>query len=132
MAIKDDYIKVRVSKEQKKLFKRVAELKGITLTELLVGGTEERALREINKIECAESLEERVAEVEKKLQEIKLKLESQSSKKKSLLKNFFYDIIKYRFIGRYSRMASYKKGIGTTQNQLKHECSNRATATEKI
>ena len=84
MAIKDDYIKVRVSKEQKKL------------------------------------------------QEIKLKLESQSSKKKSLLKNFFYDIIKYRFIGRYSRMASYKKGIGTTQNQLKHECSNRATATEKI
>ena len=129
MAIKDDYIKVRVSKEQKKLFKRVAELKGITLTELLVGGTEERALREINKIEGAESW---VAEVEKKLQEIKLKLESQSSKKKSLLKNFFYDIIKYRFIGRYSRMASYKKGIGTTQNQLKHECSNRATATEKI
>ena len=93
MAIKDDYIKVRVIKEQKKLFKRVAELKGITLTELLVGGTEERALREINKIEGAESLEERVAEVEKKLQEIKLKLESQSSKKKSLLKNFFYDII---------------------------------------
>ena len=86
MAIKDDYIKIRVSKEQKKLFKRVAELKGITLTELLVGGTEERALREINKIEGAESLEERVAEVEKKLQEIKLKLESQSSKKKSLLK----------------------------------------------
>lgn len=38
MAIKDDYIKVRVSKEQKKLFKRVAELNGITMTELLVGG----------------------------------------------------------------------------------------------
>ena len=55
MAIKDDYIKVRVSKEQKKLFKRVAELKGITLTELLVGGTEERALREINKIEGTSS-----------------------------------------------------------------------------
>ena len=36
MAIKNDYIKVRVSKEQKKLFKRVAELKGITMTELLV------------------------------------------------------------------------------------------------
>ena len=93
MAIKDDYIKVRVSKEQKKLFKRVAELKGITLTELLVGGTEEIALREIHKIEVSESLEQRVAEVERKLQEIKLKLESQSSKKKSLLKNFFYDII---------------------------------------
>lgn len=88
MAIKDDYIKVRVSKEQKKLFKRVAELKGITMTELLVGGTEERALREINKIEGTESLELRVAEVEKKLQEIKAKMESQSLKKKSFLKYF--------------------------------------------
>ena len=28
-------------------------------------------------------------------------------------------------------MASYKKGIGTTQSQLRNECSNRATATEK-
>ena len=66
MAIKDDYIKVRVSKEQKKLFKRVAELKGITMTELLVGGTE-RALRELDKIEGTKSLELRVSELEKKL-----------------------------------------------------------------
>ena len=89
MAIKDDYIKVRVSKEQKKLFKRVAELKGITLTELLVGGKEEIALREIHKIEVSESLEQRVAEVERKLQEIKLKMENQrGEKKKSFLKIF--------------------------------------------
>ena len=88
MAIKDDYIKVRVSKEQKKLFKRVAELKGITLTELLVGSTEEIALKEQKKLENKESLEQRVVEVEKKLQEIKLKMESQSSKKKSFLKIF--------------------------------------------
>ena len=89
MSIKDDYIKVRVSKEQKKLFKRVAELKGITLTELLVGGTEEIALREIHKIEVSESLEQRVAEVERKLQEIKLKMENQrGEKKKSFLKIF--------------------------------------------
>ena len=88
MAIKDDYIKVWVSKEQKKLFKRVAELKGITLTELLVGSTEEIALKEQKKLENKESLEQRVVEVEKKLQEIKLKMESQSSKKKSFLKIF--------------------------------------------
>ena len=92
MAIKDDYIKVRVSKEQKKLFKRVAELKGITMTELLVGGTEERALRELNKIEVTKSLELRVSELEKKLQEIKLKMESQKAEKKSFLK-----ILKSRF-----------------------------------
>ena len=86
MAIKDDYIKVRVSKEQKKLFKKVAELKGITMTELLVGGTEERALRELDKIEGTKRLELRVSELEKKLQDIKLKMESQSSKKKSFIK----------------------------------------------
>lgn len=86
MAIKDDYIKIRVSKEQKQLFKRVAELKGITMTELLVGGTEERALREEKKIEGTESLEQRVAEVEKKIQEIKLKMENQRSDRK---KSFF-------------------------------------------
>lgn len=92
MAIKNDYIKVRVSKEQKKLFKRVAELKGITMTELLVGGTEERALRELDKIEGTKSLELRVDELEKKLQELKLKMEGQRAKKKSflmLLKNIF-------------------------------------------
>ena len=93
MAIKDDYIKVRVSKEQKKLFKRVAELKGITTTELLVGGTEERALRELDKIEGTKSLELRVSELEKKLQDIKLKMEIQRVKKKSIFKIFF-DIIK--------------------------------------
>lgn len=92
MAIKDDYIKVRVSKEQKKLFKRVAELKGITMTELLVGGTEERALRELNKIEGTKRLEFRVSELEKKLQEIKLKMESQKAEKKS-----FFKILKSRF-----------------------------------
>lgn len=93
MAIKDDYIKVRVSKEQKKLFKRVAELKGITMTELLVGGTEERALRELDKIEGTKSLELRVSELEEKLQDIKLKMEIQRVKKKSIFKIFF-DIIK--------------------------------------
>ena len=92
MAIKDDYIKVRVSKEQKNLFKRLAELKGITMTELLVGGTEERVLRELNKIEGTKSLELRVSELEKKLQEIKLKMESQKAEKKSFLK-----ILKSRF-----------------------------------
>ena len=132
MAIKDDYIKIRVSKEQKELFKDIAKKKNISMSKFIIVSTEERALREKEKFEGTKSLELRVSELEQKLQEIKLKLESQSSKKKSLLKNFFYDIIKYRFIGRYSRMASYKKGIGTTQNQLKHECSNRATATEKI
>lgn len=82
MAIKDAYIKVRVSKEQKKLFKKVAELKGITMIELLVGGTEERVLRELDKIEGTKSLEIRVSELEKKLQEIRVKMEGKDPRRK--------------------------------------------------
>lgn len=88
MAIKNDYIKVRVTTEQKELFKRVAELKGITMTDLLVEGTEQRALRDIDKIAGTESLEKRVAQVERNLQEIKSKMESQRAEKKSFLKIF--------------------------------------------
>lgn len=90
IAIKDDYIKVRVSKEQKNLFKKVAELKGITMTELLVGGTEERALRELDKIEGTKNLELRVSELEKKLQGIRVKMEGKRAKKK-----IFYFVIRF-------------------------------------
>ena len=93
MAIKDDYIKVRVSKEQKEFFKRIAKGKKISMSEFIVVATEERALKEQDKLENKESLEFRVSELEKKLQDIKLKMESQRVKKKSIFKNFF-DIIK--------------------------------------
>ena len=86
MAIKDDYIKIRVSKEQKALFKDIAKKKNISMSKFIIVSTEERALREKEKFEGTNSLELRVSELEKKLQEIKLKLESQSSKKKSFFK----------------------------------------------
>ena len=88
MAIKDDYIKIRVSKEQKALFKDIAKKKKISMSEFMIVATEERALREKEKFEGTKSLELRVSELEQKLQEIKLKMESQSSKKKSFLKIF--------------------------------------------
>ena len=88
MAIKDDYIKIRVSKEQKALFKDIAKKKNISMSKFIIVSTEERALREKEKFEGTKSLELRVSELEKKLQEIKLKMESQSSKKKSFLKIF--------------------------------------------
>lgn len=95
MAIKNDYIKVRVSKEQKELFKRVAELKGITMTDLLVEGTEERALRELNKVEGTENLEQRVEDIEKKLQDIKVKMEFQRTDKRSFFKKFKWSIDRF-------------------------------------
>ena len=39
MAIKDDYIKVRVSKEQKEFFKRIAKGKKISMSEFMVVAT---------------------------------------------------------------------------------------------
>ena len=86
--MKNDYIKARVSTKQKELFKYVATEKNISMSEFIVVATEEKALREQEKLDNKESLEQRVAEVEKKLQEIKLKMERQSSKKKSFLKIF--------------------------------------------
>ena len=87
MAIKDDYIKIRVSKEQKALFKDIAKKKKISMSEFMIVATEERALREKEKIEGTENLDLRVTELEKKLQEIKLKMESQRTEKNR--KKFF-------------------------------------------
>lgn len=88
MAIKDDVIRVRVSKEQKELFKSIAKEKNISMSEFMVVATEQKALREKEKIEGTKSLELRVSELEKKLQEVKLKMENQRGEKK----NFFQKI----------------------------------------
>ena len=89
MAIKDDYIKLRVSKEQKKLFKDIANKKNISMRKFIIVSTEERALREKEKFEGTKSLELRVSELEQKLQEIKLKMERSKADKKKFFKNFF-------------------------------------------
>ncbi|MFR2266347.1 MAG: hypothetical protein ACLS51_09410 [Clostridium sp.] len=87
MVIKNDYIKVRVSTEQKILFKDIAKKKKVSMSEFILVATEEKALREKEKIEGTENLDLRVTELEKKLQEIKLKMESQRTEKNR--KKFF-------------------------------------------
>lgn len=87
MAIKNDYIKVRVSTEQKIFFKDIAKKKKVSMSEFILVATEEKALREKEKIEGTENLDLRVTELEKKLQEIKLKMESQRTEKNR--KKFF-------------------------------------------
>ena len=90
MAIKNDYIKVRVSTEQKILFKDIAKKKKVSMSEFILVATEEKALREKEKIEGTENLDLRVTELENKLQEIKLKMESQRTEKnrKKIFLNF--------------------------------------------
>lgn len=83
MAIKNDYIKIRVSMEQKELFKAIAKKKKISMSEFIIVATEERALREKEKFEGTKSLELRVSEVDKKLQNIKVKMDIQRTKKNS-------------------------------------------------
>ena len=46
MAVKNDYIKVRVTTEQKKLFKDIAKKKKVSMSEFMIVATEEKALRE--------------------------------------------------------------------------------------
>ncbi len=85
MAVKNDYIKVRVTTEQKKLFKDIAKKKKVSMSEFIIVATEEKALREKEKFEGTKSLELRVDELEKKLQELKLKMEVQRARRKSFL-----------------------------------------------
>ncbi|MGL5354670.1 MAG: DUF1778 domain-containing protein [Clostridium sp.] len=88
MGIKDEVIRVRVSKEQKELFKNIAKGKKVSMSEFMVVATEERALKEQEKLENKESLEQRVEDLESKLQDIKAKMECQRAEKKSLFKIF--------------------------------------------
>lgn len=88
MAVKNDYIKVRVTTEQKELFKDIARKKKVSMSEFMVVATEQKALREKEKFEGTESLAQRVEQLESKLQEIKSKMESQRAEKKSFLKFF--------------------------------------------
>ena len=66
MAIKNDYIKVRVSTEQKILFKDIAKKKKVSMSEFILVATEEKALREKEKIEGTENLDLRVTELDRK------------------------------------------------------------------
>lgn len=73
-APKQEIIRIRVTKEQKELFKEVANIKGITLTELLIVDTEIRAKKELDYIKNKETVEQRAVDTDAKLQLIKNRL----------------------------------------------------------
>lgn len=81
---KDSFIKIRVSQEQKELYKEYAAQKGITVTELLVVGTEDLIARDKIKNKEAEILEPRLQRLEKELMEIKKKMEQRKNTTKRL------------------------------------------------
>lgn len=78
---KEEFIKVRVSKEQKELFKRVAEIKGITMTELLVVGTENFARQQEENIKVKDMINVRAMRTEENIQELKIRMEQRKKEK---------------------------------------------------
>ncbi len=71
---KDEFIKVRVTKEQKELFKEVAKELGITMTDLFVVGTEEFAKSKLETIKARDKIEARALRMEGQIKILRKKL----------------------------------------------------------
>jgi uncharacterized protein (DUF1778 family) len=87
--MKDDYIKIRVTKEQKELFKRVAKELNVSMTDLLVVGTENLAKKKEENIKSQKIIEDRAMETEKKLAEITNRIRG-NNKKLSKSRRFMF------------------------------------------
>ncbi|HAT4186843.1 TPA: CopG family transcriptional regulator [Clostridium perfringens] len=77
---KDEFIKVRVTKEQKDLFRKVAKELGITMTDLLVVGTEEFAKSKLETLKSRKKIEARALKMENQIQVLKQRLANRKSK----------------------------------------------------
>lgn len=81
VAKKDDYIRVRVTTEEKQLFKDVATELGVSMSELMVVATENIVKKHKEKMLLQKDIEDRAIRTEKKLIEIAEKIRSNKSKK---------------------------------------------------
>lgn len=71
VAKKDDYIRVRVTTEEKQLFKEVATELGVSMSELMVVATENIVKKHKEKMLSQKDIEDRAIRTDKKLAEIK-------------------------------------------------------------
>ncbi len=78
--VKDDYIKVRVTTEDKEKLKKIAKEKGTTVSKILSVATEKEIERHEEIERSQEKICARVVATEEKIQEIKLKLEKRKFK----------------------------------------------------
>lgn len=81
MVVKNAEIKVRVTTEQKALFKRVAKARGISMSEFVVSTTEQRAMEKDENIKYQKMIEDRAVRSEKKLLEITERIRGNNYKK---------------------------------------------------
>lgn len=89
MIKKDDYIRIRVTTEQKKLFKDVATELGTNMSEMIVVATESLAKKHKEKMLSQKDIEDRAVRTDKKLLEIAEKIRGNSNKKCSPKKKKF-------------------------------------------
>lgn len=78
---KDEAIKIRVRAEQKRMFKDVAVKKNVSMSELLIGCTEDVIEREKLKSLEQERTRPRIEEFETKLQILKARMEERKKRK---------------------------------------------------
>ena len=88
--VKDEVIRVRVTKEQKEKLKRIAKVKGKTLSEILSVATEHEIKKYEEQSKYYDEMNRRFVATEERIQEIKIKLEERKDKrKKNLWRNFY-------------------------------------------
>lgn len=88
--VKDDVIRVRVTREHKEKLKEIAKRKNVTISEIISVATENEIKKYEEKEKNYKKICERSVATEEKLQEIKLNLEKRKLKsKKNIFKIFF-------------------------------------------
>ena len=80
MATKREEIKIRLTKEQKELIKRVADKQGLTMSEFILNKIEPVAKQIECNLDNKEMIEERINNTEQKLQEIKVTMEKRKNR----------------------------------------------------
>ena len=79
--VKDDVIRVRVTKEHKEKLKKIAKEKNVTISEIISVATKNEIKNYEEKEKHYKKICERSVATEKKLQEIKINLENRRKKR---------------------------------------------------
>ncbi|WWU66852.1 CopG family transcriptional regulator (plasmid) [Clostridium baratii] len=79
--VKDEVIRVRVTKEQKEKLKRIAKEKGKTISEILSVATDYEIKKFEEQIKYSDEINRRFVATEERIQEIKRKLEDRKEKR---------------------------------------------------
>lgn len=86
--VKDDYVKVRLPREQKELLRRVADQKNMTMSEFVLVATDKAVLKELEKATELKDLEPRVQRLDRTIEVVKARMDERRHISKSSLKFF--------------------------------------------